>query len=79
MLWFALILVTISGCTDVVPLADSVSVPSDGIAVGIFAPMGEPMPRATPEQLVWFERGKEVAQRAMAPADGLGPSFNAVS
>ena len=62
-----------------VPSADSVNAPSDGIAVGIFAQMGEPMPRATPEQLVWFERGKEVAQRAMAPADGLGPSFNAVS
>ena len=42
----------------------------------IYAPMGEPIPSATPEQLETFARGEAVATRRFAPTDGLGPHFN---
>ncbi len=45
-------------------------------AQDIYAPMGEPMPSATPEQLETFARGEEVATRRFEPTDGLGPTFN---
>lgn len=45
-------------------------------AEGIYAPMGEPIPSATPEQLETFARGEEVATRRFSPTDGLGPTFN---
>lgn len=54
--------------------------PADGspgtIAEGIFAPLGEPLPSALPDRLAAFERGREVALRRFAPADGLGEHFN---
>ena len=46
------------------------------VADGIFAPLGAPLPAATPEQLAAFERGREVALRRFVPEDGLGPEFN---
>jgi CxxC motif-containing protein (DUF1111 family) len=48
----------------------------EGIAEGIFAPLGQPMPSATPEQLGTFERGREVSLHRFTPEDGLGPHFN---
>lgn len=45
-------------------------------AKGIFAPLGSPMPSATPEQLAAFERGREIALRRFTAEDGLGPEFN---
>ncbi|MEC8022677.1 MAG: di-heme oxidoredictase family protein [Myxococcota bacterium] len=66
-------------CGEAPTVPDLTGVTADGVAAGIFAPMGQPMPRATEEQRMWFERGKAVAQRTMGPSDGLGPSFNAVS
>ncbi|MGD8859107.1 MAG: di-heme oxidoredictase family protein [Myxococcales bacterium] len=46
------------------------------IAEGISAPMGQPVPYASDEQLETFERGREVAMRRFALRDGLGPAFN---
>lgn len=46
---------------------------------GIFAALGEPIPSATAEQLATFERGRQVALRRFADADGVGPEFNVVS
>lgn len=46
---------------------------------GIYAPLGEPMPRATAEQRDTFARGKQVVQRRFTPETGLGPTFNLVS
>ena len=45
-------------------------------AENIFAPMGDPLPTATAEQLDTFERGEAVANRRFAPREGLGPEFN---
>ncbi|MFW5925340.1 MAG: di-heme oxidoredictase family protein [Myxococcota bacterium] len=42
----------------------------------IFAPMGEPVPFATAEQLAAFERGEQVARHRFTPETGLGPHFN---
>ncbi len=38
--------------------------------------LGDPMPKATPEQLETFERGREVALTRFSPSDGLGPNYN---
>lgn len=46
------------------------------VAEGIFAPLGEPMPSATPEQVGTFQRGLEVGTRRFAADDGFGPQFN---
>jgi CxxC motif-containing protein (DUF1111 family) len=42
----------------------------------IFAPIGEPMPHASDEQLDDFEAGREVAMRRFDVDSGLGPEFN---
>ncbi len=47
-----------------------------GVAGGIFAELGEPLPFATDEQLEAFERGREVALRRFTREDGLGPELN---
>ncbi len=46
------------------------------IAPDIMAPLGDPAPYATAEQLETFARGKEVALRRFEREDGLGPAFN---
>jgi CxxC motif-containing protein (DUF1111 family) len=46
------------------------------VAEDVFAPLGEPIPAATPEQRAAFERGEAVALRRFQAADGLGPHFN---
>ncbi len=46
------------------------------IADDIMAPLGEPVPYATAEQLATFARGKEVALHRFTRAEGLGPAFN---
>lgn len=46
---------------------------------GIFAALGEPLPSATNEQLLTFERGREVALHSFTREDGLGPDFNVVA
>lgn len=51
---------------------------STAVTPGIFADLGEPMPRATEEQRQAFERGIDVALRRFTPEQGLGPSFNVV-
>ena len=53
------------------PADDQPTIPDN-----IFAPMGEPIPTATDEQLESFMRGREVALRRFDAADGLGPDFN---
>ncbi|WP_373045735.1 di-heme oxidoredictase family protein [Vulgatibacter sp.] len=45
----------------------------------IFAPLGSPLPFATPAQRADFERGRELAERIFTEADGLGPRFNTVT
>jgi len=45
-------------------------------AEDVYAPMGDPIPSATPEQLETFARGEQVAVRRFTPTDGLGPHFN---
>ncbi|GAB4564391.1 MAG: hypothetical protein Tsb0020_14490 [Haliangiales bacterium] len=47
-----------------------------GLAEGIFAPLGEPMPSATDVQLGTFERGRDVSIKRFSPEEGLGPHFN---
>lgn len=49
------------------------------IAEGIMAPLGEPIPSATPEQLATFERGRAVGIHRFTPTEGLGPAFNTSS
>ncbi|HHH30526.1 MAG TPA: hypothetical protein ENK57_19595 [Polyangiaceae bacterium] len=46
------------------------------IAEGVAAPMGEPVPYATAEQLAAFERGRDVSLRRFDLRGGLGPAFN---
>ncbi|MCB9679348.1 MAG: hypothetical protein H6737_29860 [Alphaproteobacteria bacterium] len=48
------------------------------IADGILAPLGQPRPSATPEQLATFERGLAVGQHRFTVTEGLGPAFNTV-
>lgn len=51
--------------------------PEVEIADGIFADrLGEPMDKATDEQLETFEKGKKVALTRFDTASGLGPNFN---
>lgn len=53
--------------------------PHGPIAQGVAAPLGEPIPTATDEQLATFRRGLEVMTRRFGVTDGLGPAFNVVS
>lgn len=46
------------------------------IAEGISAPMGQPLPTASAEQLQTFARGRAVANRRFRLSDGLGPALN---
>jgi CxxC motif-containing protein (DUF1111 family) len=80
---FALALALWTGCSDDDPAAPDAALPdaalpdaAAGIAEGIFAPLGAPMPSATPEQLAIFERGLAVSQRRFTQQEGLGPHFN---
>jgi CxxC motif-containing protein (DUF1111 family) len=45
----------------------------------VFGPPGAPLPFATEEALVRFERGRDVFVRRFDPEGGLGPSFNGVA
>jgi len=65
----SILLLALSGCPS----------PDPGIAEGIFAPMGEPIPDATPAQRELFARGQAVAEQRFADTDGLGPHFNVAS
>jgi len=47
-----------------------------GVADGIFAELGAPLPSATPEQRAAFERGREVASHRFTREEGLGPELN---
>jgi len=49
------------------------------IAPDIAAPLGEPVPTATAEQLATFQRGKTFMTRRFDIAEGLGPAFNVTS
>ncbi|MEZ4234999.1 MAG: di-heme oxidoredictase family protein [Myxococcota bacterium] len=46
------------------------------VAEGIYAPLGQPRPDATAEQLTTFARGQIVATHRFDRAEGLGPAFN---
>lgn len=46
------------------------------IADGIMAPLGDPIPTASPEQLETFARGLKVAKHRFTREEGLGPAFN---
>lgn len=50
--------------------------PHGPVAASISAPMGEPVPFATEEQIATFERGEDVSLRRFTLGDGLGPTFN---
>jgi len=69
----AFLAVAITGCPVLVPDGDNGDRP---VAEGIFAPMGDPLPTATADQLATFERGKAVFLKRFDLSDGLGPSFN---
>lgn len=64
--------------TAVAACSPEPSGPTDhgAIAEGISAPLGQPGPWATAEQLKTFARGRAVAERRFSLADGLGPAFN---
>ncbi len=64
---------TIAACGDNV----KPSVEGHGpIAEGVSAPLGQPWPSATPEQLASFERGIAVMGKRFTRSEGLGPAFN---
>ncbi|MCH7871602.1 MAG: hypothetical protein IID33_07860, partial [Planctomycetes bacterium] len=71
-----------SGCT-MPPVGGNDNANDNGseppVAEDIFAPLGDPLPSATSEQLEVFERGKEVFLRRFDLVDGLGPAFNVTS
>ena len=50
--------------------------PPPALAEGIYGPLGEVRPDATPEQRDTFTRGREVATRRFIAEDGLGPQIN---
>ncbi len=58
-------LALLGGCGGHGPIADDIS-----------APMGAPVPFATPDQLATFAVGEQVAQKRFSRAEGLGPGFN---
>ena len=43
--------------------------------VDAFAPLGEPVPYATPEQLEAFERGAQLVRHRFTAEEGLGPHY----
>ncbi len=45
----------------------------------VFAPLGEPLPTATGEQLAAFERGRALALRRFVASEGLGPEMSATA
>ena len=47
-----------------------------GVAKGIFADLGEPLPSASPAQKILFESGLAIATRRFSPEEGLGDHFN---
>ncbi len=66
---WVLVVATLAGC-------GSASDTGPGMAEGIFAELGAPLPSATPEERAAFERGREAALRRFTPSEGLGPAFN---
>ncbi len=62
----------LAGC----PVPDYVPPEPVPRAENVYAPLGEPIPAATAEQLETFERGIEVAGKRFLPSDGLGPNAN---
>lgn len=73
-LWLSL--VAVAGCGDEEQRRERLPGEHGPIAEGISAPMGEPRPDASAEQLEAFERGREVALRRFDLGSGLGPAFN---
>jgi CxxC motif-containing protein (DUF1111 family) len=61
-----------TACSD----GDEEQQPAPAIAKNIFAPLGEVLPAATPEQRDTFARGRDVQVRRFVPETGLGPPFN---
>jgi CxxC motif-containing protein (DUF1111 family) len=61
-------MLTGSGCPKPAPPPDTSN--------DLFAPIGQPVPFATPDQLGAFDRGKAVALRRFKLSEGLGPTFN---
>lgn len=53
-----------SGCTTDPPVRS------------VHAPIGEPLPGLTPEQLARFEAGRAIFRHPFSPEEGLGPRFN---
>lgn len=50
--------------------------PHGPIAEGVSAPLGEPIPSATREQVEIFDEGRAVALKRFGLSQGLGPTFN---
>ncbi|MEM7433630.1 MAG: di-heme oxidoredictase family protein [Myxococcota bacterium] len=73
----------IAGCAGADPVVDDPPPPDptppdpSPTPPAIFAPLGEPLPTLTTEQLAAFERGRAVALRQFNKESGLGPEFNA--
>jgi CxxC motif-containing protein (DUF1111 family) len=74
--WGALTLLSASACGDNLTPPIPVDYDHGAIAADVMAPLGQPYPAATPEQLETFARGREVMERRFSRADGLGPAFN---
>jgi CxxC motif-containing protein (DUF1111 family) len=71
LLLVGLVVALTGSCSDDAPVH-----PHGPIAADVSAPLGEPLPIATAQQLAEFEAGREVAQRRFGLTDGLGPAFN---
>ncbi|MDP7628410.1 MAG: di-heme oxidoredictase family protein [SAR202 cluster bacterium] len=64
------------GCYTIDSGPSTPNMPHGQVASGISAPLGNPLPTASVEQLHVFEQGQQVALRRFALNDGLGPAFN---
>lgn len=73
----AVLLIALAACNGDPGPEDPYVWPDHGpVAEGVFAPLGEPVPYATPEQLETFARGRIVAEHRWSLEEGLGPAFN---
>lgn len=66
------LVIACTGCPD-----DEVVVPTEvGLAVGVYAPLGDIIPTATEQQRETFDEGVLVATHRFTPEEGLGPLMN---
>ena len=71
----AMVMLTVGCVEEEKPFSEDWTVHGE-FAPGLYAPLGEVIPTATPEQKAIFEEGEAVSLHRFAPSEGLGPAFN---